>query len=203
MRTLTSIDVLVCVIGMMVMPCDADARRLASDHAPQTRAFTDADVDLPLNIALGTDLQDVVAEMLRTSETFRRQCRLIGDRPRVRVRIQLEVRPGPYRIGRARSDVARYQFGSVTALVRVWSHSEAIELIAHELEHVIEIAEGVDYQALSRLQPRAVWSDESGTFETTRAIQVGRQVKREVRLANATLAATAISLGRPPLRPSP
>jgi hypothetical protein len=84
----------------------------------------------------------------------------------------------------ARCDLTRYEFGAIAAFVRVWSRKDAIELIAHELEHVIEFTEGIDYRALAVVQPKAVWVSNGGLFETTRAVRAGLEVKREVSLAD-------------------
>lgn len=188
MRIQTSIGVVVCVIGMSFVASDAGARWLTVDQIPETVAITDP-TSLPPNITVGFGLHDVVAQMLRESETFRRQLLLIGGLQRVRVQVILEDYPGRARerVARARCDLARYEFGGVTARVQVWSREDAIELVAHELEHVIEVAKGANYRALAVIQPGAVWAAPGGTFETARAIQAGLQVEREVRLVNAQL----------------
>lgn len=143
--------------------------------------------DLPPNISVGPDLRHVVADMLRESGTFRSQSRLLGTMPHVRVRIGLENHPDRVPAARAQSDLARYQLGGITAFVHVWSSPDAIELIGHELEHVIEFAEGTNYRMLALLQPSSVWALQGGAFETTRAVDAGLRVKREAWLANAHL----------------
>ncbi len=104
--------------------------------------------------------------------------------PHVRVRISLEEPPGRVPASRAQADLRRYRFGAITAFVHVRSRRDAIELIAHELEHVIEFAEGTNYRTLARLQPGSVWEVRGG-FETTRAVDAGRRVQRESSLATA------------------
>jgi hypothetical protein len=188
MHTPTSFGMLVCVIGVTLIDRDAAAlwRTLneVADNAQRPEH-----TDLPPNIQVTADLQHVVAFMLRDSRTFRRQCGLIGDRQRLHVQITLEVHPGwRWAAARARADLARYEYGRITAQVRVWSRADAIELIAHELEHVLEFAEGVNYRALALLQPGSVWGGDRGAFETMRATVAGATVKREVKLASATFA---------------
>jgi len=51
------------------------------------------------------------------------------------------------------------------------------ELIAHEIEHIVEQLDGVDLEA--QAGNGAVWSSGHRTFETRRAIEVGRRVARE------------------------
>jgi hypothetical protein len=139
---------------------------------------------LPPNISVSLALRDVVAVMLRESETFRSQSRLLGTMPHVRVRISLEMPPGRVPASLAQGDMRRDRFGAITAFVHLRSRDNAIELIAHELEHVIEFAEGTNYRALARLQPASAW-EVQGAFETSRAVDAGRRVKLEASLATA------------------
>jgi hypothetical protein len=57
---------------------------------------------------------------------------------------------------------------------------DSLEYIAHELEHVLERAEGVDLPRESGRTGSGVWIAADG-YETQRAIDKGRQVAREVR----------------------
>lgn len=122
------------------------------------------------------------------SGTFRSQSRLLGTMPHVRVRIRLEDHPGRVPAARAQCDLARHEFGGITAVVHLRSRQDAIELIAHELEHIIEFAEGTSYRTQALLQPGSVW-EAHGAFETTRAMDAGLRVKREAGLATAHLRA--------------
>jgi hypothetical protein len=164
-RTRGSIGVLVCVVCLTTIAGDAGA-----NNEPST---------LPPNVSVGPELQDVVADMLRQSGTFRGQCRLLGTMPHVLVRIRLEVHPGSMPAARAQSDLGRHEFGGVTAFVHVWSLRDAIELIARELEHVLEFAAGTNYRMLAVLEPGSVWALHGGAFETTRAVDAGLRVKGE------------------------
>jgi hypothetical protein len=187
MHTPTSVGMLACVIGVTLIDPDAAALwQTVNDGADSAQRHEHT--DLPPNIQVSPDLQRVVAIMLRDSRTFRRQCGLLGGRQRLQVQIALEAHPGWDRAAaRARADLAPYEFGRITARVRVWSRADAIELIAHELEHVIEFVDGTNYRALALLQPGSVWAGDRGAFETMRATLAGAEVKREVSQANATL----------------
>lgn len=182
MRTHTSIGVLVCV-GLTFIARDARALWITFDQSPQAVSIADL-TDLPLNIAVSPDLHEVVTDMLHESETFRRQIRIIAGRPELRVRIMLGDQADGPRAARAKCDLARYEFGAVTALVHVFVRDDVIELIAHELEHVIEFVEGANYRAQTVVRRGSVWGAD-GVFETTRAIEAGLQVKGEVALASA------------------
>jgi hypothetical protein len=70
--------------------------------------------------------------------------------------------------------------GVLVARVSVPPVSEALELIAHELEHLLEKASGLDYISEEKRPGSGVWRAFGG-FETQRAIDAGRQVRRELR----------------------
>jgi hypothetical protein len=80
---------------------------------------------------------------------------------------------------RASTRMAVAADGVVVAYVSVPPVSEVIELVAHELEHVIERAHGVNLEAESKRRGSGVWRAYGG-FETQRAIDAGRQVAQEL-----------------------
>ena len=65
------------------------------------------------------------------------------------------------------------------ALVRVRRGRHIVEIIAHELEHVLERVDGINYLQESRVGS-AVRLLPGGAFETERAIAAGQRVAREV-----------------------
>jgi hypothetical protein len=136
---------------------------------------------IPRNIRLDAWLTPVVASMLRDSPTFRAQCARLQDVTRVRITVTMTPRGASReRTCRAECVIRRYEYGFVDAVVRLPSTSHATELIAHELEHVLEYLEGVNYQAVSRRHSHEVWRISDGRFETARAIDAGRQVAAEM-----------------------
>ena len=87
---------------------------------------------------------------------------------------------------RART-VLRHEMGGIVAAYVFLSPSENVmELVAHEVEHVLEQMDGVDLEA--QHDSRSVWKNEDGAFETRRATQVGQRVAREVSRAPITTA---------------
>jgi hypothetical protein len=58
---------------------------------------------------------------------------------------------------------------------------EVPELIAHELEHVIEQLDGVDLARLARQGNHVIRTDARGPYETARANSIGRAVASEYR----------------------
>jgi Tol biopolymer transport system component len=79
---------------------------------------------------------------------------------------------------RARTVLARKDSSLVSANVYLTPSLDAPELIAHELEHILEQLDGVDLQAQAGND--AVWKADDGAFETRRAIEAGRRVAREI-----------------------
>jgi hypothetical protein len=186
MRTHTSVCLFLCFICVTCGGRDVSALTPTAVQLPETDSSAESS-GVPPNIAVGSGLKDVVDQMARESPTFRRQLQSVAHLRRLRVRIVLEDRPGIARdrSARAHCELSRYELGSVRATIHVWSREDAMELLAHELEHAIEFTEGTNYRAMALVQPGAVWVTSTGAFETTRAINAGLEVKREMWVANA------------------
>lgn len=147
---------------------------VASDAIPRQLAP-------PANIIMAGELRATVETMLRTSPTFRRQCLRIASEPG----LTIDLRPTPslWRSDvRATTYITRDPNGHLTAVVRIAPLYDTIELIAHELEHVIEQLDGIDLVATARLRGTGVRSmtDDGGMYETIRANRVGLRVSGEV-----------------------
>lgn len=137
---------------------------------------------LPANIKVSPQLAAIVEGTLRLSPTLREQCERIGRVRRLRVYIDLdsEDKPSGLMLSRAHTNIRRYEFGAIKATIHLPSTRDAVELLAHELEHVQEYADGINYHAESIRSPHAVWTTGPDTFETLRAVFAGRQVAEEV-----------------------
>ena len=96
---------------------------------------------VPPNLEPGIYLP-VVQEMLKRSPTFRRQCWRITTASELVVTLQPGSRPMVTRV-RARTRISR-DGHRLVAYIEIFSPDQAAELIAHELEHVIEQLDGVD-----------------------------------------------------------
>jgi hypothetical protein len=122
--------------------------------------------------------------MARRSPTFRRQCARIAHASDLVV--QLEWRPAPATSidVRAETRITR-KGGRVTAIVRLRSVDDPVELIAHEIEHIIEQLDGVDLHARAAVTDSGVRlrGGKQPMFETTRATRVGLAVAAEMRQA--------------------
>ncbi|MBA2603256.1 MAG: PD40 domain-containing protein, partial [Acidobacteria bacterium] len=119
--------------------------------------------------------QPVIDRMWRTSPTFRRQYSRLARDITLRITIRADA-------PRTRSDVRaftrmdRRDGAVVTAEIVILFPREAVELIAHEIEHVIEALDDVVLRgdACGGLR-------HTGTVgESCRAVETGRQVAREV-----------------------
>jgi len=129
------------------------------------------------NIRVGFPLQPCVATMLSRSPTFRETYSTIAGRHDVRVTIELV--PDRTQRVRAVTDVRSFAGGQRVAAVRLYSTTDVIELIAHEMEHVREQLEGTNLLLLS--VARASDVRRLGTrFETRRGVETGLRVANEV-----------------------
>jgi hypothetical protein len=137
---------------------------------------------LPENLHVTALYRDTVATMLMRSPTFRRQCLRIAATPSLRVVIEADP-PVPSPRALAYTHISRHGYGRMLATVRVSMSSRVPELIAHELEHVLEQLDGVDLDEKSRLPESGVRMCDCGgdrAYETTRAVATGQRVAREI-----------------------
>jgi hypothetical protein len=135
---------------------------------------------LPPNIAVADSLRGTMREMLHASPTFRRQCLRITNAPRLTVMFDL-FQPMPSERMRARTRVSMTREGTTVAKVEIGQMDQAVELIAHEIEHVIEQLDEVDLPALAAVPESGVHDCGNRSFETIRATRVGRIVAAEVK----------------------
>jgi hypothetical protein len=137
---------------------------------------------IPQNITAWPGYRSLLETMLARSPSFRRQCvRIANDRS-----LTVHLGPVPGRLeGRVRgiSRISRQADGRVVAYVTLDPFDNDIEMIAHELEHVIEQLDEVNLPEKARRRDsgvRAIRGAET-TFETSRAVRMGRKVVAEVR----------------------
>ena len=136
------------------------------------------DAGLPPNLSAAAVFKPYLERMVRTSPTFRSQCKRLGAAPLLRVQLRLED-PQRRPSFRARTVLARDQGVVVAAHIFLYPSPDAVELIAHEIEHVLEQLDGVDLEA--HVGSGNVWKREDGAFETRRATEAGLRVAREMR----------------------
>jgi hypothetical protein len=175
---------------VLAVPAFAQSDKLIASNLAITgvvRVYVRADpppassITLPQNLKVPPMYQPYVESMLRWSPTFRRQCLRLAHAPWLTVVLQ------PLPAGRSDMMRARTHFesgvdGRRTATMAIGSLDDQVELIAHELEHVIEQLDGVDLRARATLPETGVRSLEENTaFETIRAVRAGRAASEEVR----------------------
>ena len=146
----------------------ADRRPAAPSDAPAA------------NLTVSSLFTDIVDDMLRRSPTFRRQCQKLAAAPHVRVLVQSTAR------ARDRMDawttITRDAAGRLNATVSIAQPARAAELVAHELEHVLEQIDGLSLADMARVRDSGVRHCDCAeeTYETIRAVRVGQQVATEM-----------------------
>jgi len=134
-----------------------------------------------------SSLRAVVAAGWEHSATFRKQCQRL-------VEARAIVILGAFTLPKARLAEARISVcadGRVVARVEVPLNARTLELVAHELEHVLEQVDGVNL-AIQAALSRSLTSPSGivvrlpgGEFETRRAIEAGLRVAAEFHSATA------------------
>jgi hypothetical protein len=140
-------------------------------------------VTLPPNLKVPDIYRSYVKSMLRLSPTFRRQCLRIANALGLTVVLRQFLTPPPDR-SRARTSFWTARDGRRYATVEIGPLDDQVELIAHEIEHVIERLDGVDLRARAALPGTGVHQSGGGgdaAFETIRATRAGLAAAQEVR----------------------
>ena len=140
-------------------------------------------IALASNLTVTSLYHTVIETMLERSPTFRRQCARIAQASGLTIELRSE--PRATGLSSAWTTIVRRQATPHQrhAVVSIVPGTRAVELIAHELEHVIEQLDGVNLREKAALRTSGVRSCECADrerFETDRAIAVGLQVAREV-----------------------
>jgi len=160
-------------------------------YAPASVHVQD-DVALPPNMAIADLYRSTVETMRRRSPTFRHQCSRIANAPNLTVVLTDEQPPRKQAL--AWTQISRRPVGYLHATIHIGVSTRAVELIAHELEHIIEQLDGVDLAAKAKLSSTGVRSCRCGeqvAFETSRAVLIGMRVAGEVFRSDVTLETTA------------
>jgi hypothetical protein len=122
-------------------------------------------------------LESRLDAMWRQSPTFRRQLLRLGGVGQLRITFSVQCQT---KGNRAHTRVERLADTSLSADVCLGNNMrEFDELIAHELEHILEQVDGVNLADRARHHCHHV-NDGGGGFETGRAKDVGLMVAREM-----------------------
>ena len=147
-----------------------------------SRASTDDAAELPPNFEVPSLYRGVIETMLRQSATFRRQSERIRQASFLTVTIENAPPPAGTN-SLAWTRISRDSNKRLHATVFISPRDRLVELLAHEIEHVIEQLDGVDLHVKSRQQSTGVRQcdcSDLGAYETRRAIVTGQRVAREV-----------------------
>ena len=172
------VRVVASFFAIVALPFPLRAQTLA-----ETEAAAGAPVPViarPVNIRVDPLLQPLVEKLLRQSPTVRRQWETIAASRLVRVSLISSPLLRESTAARARTGVSRDAFGAVRAIVELPSAVDITELLAHELEHVLEQVEGLDLPALTKGGSAGVQQVARGVYETDRARNAGLAAMREV-----------------------
>jgi hypothetical protein len=162
------------------LPADATGARDVVAVYHHAHAIAD-DVAPPANLSFPEMYRETIERMVRRSSMFRRQCVRLASAPHATVILKNAYRPTAAQ--KARATIRRVD-GRLIAIVEIQTLGELAELIAHELEHVIEQLDGIDLSAPAALSGTGVRACNDGSFETTRAVRIGRLVAQQTREGN-------------------
>lgn len=136
---------------------------------------------VPANVEISDTYRATVRGMLDRSRTFRQQCRRIGRATGLVVSVRRWFPQERASDNAANTTIVRRRDGVIEATVLLGEGGDAIELIAHEFEHILEQLDDVDLATLGRRPGTGVSvSGTTSRFETDRAIAAGRRVAAEV-----------------------
>jgi hypothetical protein len=154
---------------------------LAFSTAMPTLRAQEGEQGPPSNLK-GGHFQSVVDGMWRDSATFRQQCERVGAQRGLIVTVSADM-PRPGASTRATTTMTR-RGRKMFAEITLRSPFDHVELIAHEIEHVIEQLDGVTLRTTACEGSR----NAPGVYESCRAVEAGRRVAREVEEARAARA---------------
>lgn len=129
-------------------------------------------------LVVHSPLREVLEEMWDRSPTFRQECAELAE-ARAVVVLQWGATDSQWR---ARTGMQRRD-GVIVATISVPTGSDTVELVAHEVHHVIEAVRGLDHKAEADKPGSGVWRTGNGVreeYETQAAIAAGLQVATEV-----------------------
>jgi hypothetical protein len=136
--------------------------------------------NIPQNFSVSPIYRSLVDLMLKRSATFQMQCARIANARELHVVLQAPQQP--MRSGaRSITHVRRYSDGQMIALVEIPVINNQVELIAHEVEHILEQLDEINLSAVAARRNSGVHRLQTGVFETVRATRTGIAVADEVR----------------------
>jgi hypothetical protein len=144
---------------------------------PASDGLNAAAAPLPVNLVVPNSIVPIVWSMWLRSPTFRRQCLRLAEHPEIVVQFELTSQ---VERGSGRTRLKRRPSGIAAAVqIGFGDPHSYVELIAHELEHVLEQLDGTNLPVLERLGVDGVVREKHDHYDTMRARSIGRAVARE------------------------
>jgi hypothetical protein len=131
---------------------------------------------MPCRLLGHARFQSMLDELWSRSPTFRQQCRRLASAKALVLMQSVSAKETPWN---AESRIGVLANGHVMARMRVRDGRESLEIIAHELEHVLERIDGINL-ALDSTRSGSGTTLSGGAYETRRATAAGRRVAKEV-----------------------
>ena len=155
----------------------SSSARTSQEHAEQS-----ARVDpWPCRIVAAATIRRVFEQAWERSATMRSQC---DELARAKAVVSLDWGSADS-LSHATTALTSHG-GVVVATVKIPPVGDTIQLLGHELRHVIEHTRGLNFEAESKRPNSGVWRAFSG-FETQAAIDVSHQVALELREYRRTM----------------
>ena len=134
-------------------------------------------VTLPINLRIPDDIRPLLERIWLASPTFRRQCARLAESSTI-VTVYQEL---PWSLTGTNGLTTIERAGGLAKQASVHLARVNPEVLAHELEHVLEQIDGVDLVGLVSAGVRGAHYSATGVdFETLRASAIGESVAREV-----------------------
>jgi len=159
-----------------IVGCTAAVLGIATGTWAQTDASHAEPRLWPCRLVVKPTLLGAMENAWPRSATLRHQCEVLAQ---ARAVVMLEWGKTDSQ-SRALSQIRLDKDGVVVAVVSVPPVSDAAALVGHELQHVIETIQGLDFAAESKKPGSGVWRAFGG-FETQAAIDAGVQIAKELR----------------------
>ena len=168
--------------GRRLVPSYTDAVDPSFTRLATPWSLGEVPAALPCRLLAHAHLRPLLEQLWSRSVTFRQQCRRLAG---ARAVVLLQGASADETVWDAESRIGTLDTGRVMARVRVRTGRESVEVIAHELEHVLERIDGVRL-ALDAARRGSGTTVAGGAYETRRATEAGRQVAKEVRRTRPT-----------------
>jgi hypothetical protein len=177
-----AVGILLGISTALAQPTRADAlpaRDTLELLMPEIVGASTAGGAATASLVVDDKLQGLIDDLLSRSPAFRRQWQRLERFPRLSIRIALVHANHVGDRAHAATTMSVLRDGSHEAVIAIPGGRRLGELVAHEVEHILERLDGVRVDSQHALGDTSV-RRAAGTFETARAVRVGQLVAKEV-----------------------